>query len=143
MLVGERHHGTAKEVWSQAAIPRSQVQGLPPILSLRKTMLLNTVIFVWSLLNTVIRGYVVKSFWTWFLIPLFPDVPQLEILPAIGLIYLVGLFVPVKSVTTDDLKRTREETESEKKTVAMVNAAGYTVAMAFTWGTGWLIHYFM
>lgn len=106
-------------------------------------MLVHFVIFVWSILNTVIRGFVVKTFWTWFLIPLFPNVPQLEILPAIGLVYLVSLFAPVKLATTEDLKRSREETEGEKKTVGIINAAGYTLTMVLTWFTGWLIHYFM
>jgi len=106
-------------------------------------MLTHLVLFVWSILNTVIRGYVLTTFWTWFVLTLFPQAPQLAILPAIGLVYLVGLLAPVKLATTEDLRRSREESDSEKKLLGVINSAGYTLAMALTWASGWVIHHFM
>ena len=44
------------------------------------------------LYSTFSWGFVLYKFWAWFLIPIFPNLPQLTIMEAIGLMFMIGLF---------------------------------------------------
>src|SRR6478736_6628694 len=37
-------------------------------------------------------GYVLFKFWYWFLLPVFPNVPHIYFLQAVGLMFVIGLF---------------------------------------------------
>ncbi len=37
-------------------------------------------------------GYVLVKFWTWFLMPVFPQIHQILFWQAVGLMFIIGLF---------------------------------------------------
>lgn len=100
----------------------------------------NLVLSIW---NTVFRGYVIKTFWFWFLMPLFPALPHLAILPAIGLSYLVGAFTPWKGLTQKEWEEVRSSNSAERTTLGLFNGLIYTVALALTLLGGYIVHCLM
>lgn len=102
--------------------------------------LVSIVLSVW---NTVFRGYVIKTFWFWFLIPLFPSLPHLAILPAIGLSYLVGAFSTWKGFSQEEWEKVRASNSAERTTLGLINGFVYTIALAFTLLGGYIIHCLM
>ena len=53
------------------------------------------------LYDTLCWGLVMYKFWDWFLLPVFPELPALSFVYAIGLMFVVGLF---KNQTTQIIK---------------------------------------
>lgn len=44
------------------------------------------------LYDTLCWGLVMYKFWEWFLLPVFPELPTLSFVYAVGLMFVVGLF---------------------------------------------------
>lgn len=103
--------------------------------------LVNLVLSVW---NTVFRGLVIKIFWAWFLMPLFPALPVLTILYAMGLSYMVGIFHPMRGLTSKELEEIKDPTTDGRSTVlSAINGALTSVAIAFILLGGYILHCFM
>lgn len=102
--------------------------------------LVNLVLAIW---NTVFRGFLIKTFWVWFLLPLFPNLPALHILPAIGLSYLVSAFTPWKSLTQKDLDDLKDTSNHERTTLTFINGIVYTLAISLVLLGGYIVHCFM
>ena len=71
-------------------------------------------------------AFVVRDYWNWFVSPL--GLPRVGVLHAYGLIILMGL---LRGVTATEHQ---EESDSAISTVAKP-----VVALALTWGLGWII----
>ena len=56
--------------------------------------ILIALIVVFGLLaySSIMGGYVVYKFWYWFLLPVFPELPDITYAQAIGLMFFIGLF---------------------------------------------------
>ncbi len=54
------------------------------------------------LYNSVSWGYVCFKFWYWFLIPVFPVLPQIGFWEAVGLMFFISLF---RSNSTSSIKK--------------------------------------
>ncbi len=54
------------------------------------------------LYSSVAWGLVMYKFWYWFLLPVFPALPQINFLQAVGLMFFLSLF---KTVETQILKK--------------------------------------
>lgn len=102
--------------------------------------------FVWSILNTVLRAHMIKAFWAWFLLPVFPHVSPLSIWTALGLTFLIGAFTPYKSMTSEDLEKATQ-TDKPKKydtvTMSLYNNGIWSAALALSYAFGWLLHHYM
>lgn len=105
--------------------------------------MIHLVTFVWGILNLVLRGFLVKTFWAWFVLTQFPSLPKLEVLPAIGLVYFVSVMVPWKQVTMKDWEELRARSDEDKKLVNIINAGAQTLGTLLALGAGWIVHHFM
>lgn len=106
-------------------------------------MLLALVNFVLSVWNTVFRGLVIKIFWGWFLMPLFPALPVLTVLYAIGLSYVVGVFSPMRGLTSKELEEIKDSTTEGRSALSAINGVLTSVAIAFILLGGYILHCFM
>lgn len=102
--------------------------------------LVNLVLSIW---NVVFRGFLIKTFWVWFLLPLFPNLPTLTILPAIGLSYLVGSFTPWKGITQKEMDEFSTSTSDSRALLTFVNGLLYSVGIAFCLLGGYIVHCLM
>lgn len=74
-------------------------------------------------------GLVVSKFWVWFLLPVFPDLPAITFVQAIGLSLFIGLFHTVNTQVVQ--KEYKDETQG---TILVVIAPWVTL------GFGWIVH---
>jgi len=106
-------------------------------------LLLSVVNFAWSIMNTVLRGFLIKTFWAWFVLAVFPQLPALQVLPAIGLSFFVSVMAPWKTMTAQDWEEARSQDSDERVRIGLINAGVYTLAIAISLGSGWVVHYLM
>lgn len=84
------------------------------------------------LYGSVSWGLVMYKFWSWFLLPVFPTLPNITFNQAIGLAIFVGLFHNVQSLTIK--KEYKDETHER---LVIIIAPWITLAF------GWVIHLFI
>lgn len=80
-------------------------------------------------LITVLKGYVFKAMWAWFVVPTF-GAPVISVPVAIGLAYIVGLL-------TADVTLQREEGKE------LVNLISALVVVLMFWGCAAIVHQFV
>ncbi len=103
--------------------------------------MIHLVTFVWGILNTVFRGYLIKTFWAWFIVSQFPQLPLISILPAIGFSFFVGALAPWKGLTAADLENNLDADEKVK--LNLISCGAYSLGIAISLGCGWIVHHFM
>jgi hypothetical protein len=108
-------------------------------------MLLHLVSLVLGFFNMVFRGFLIKTFWAWFIISIFPSLPPLSVISAIGVSMFISLFHTVKTVTKeqlDDLFRAKtDEERDDALRVSTWNACFLAAGMLMCWGVGWIVHF--
>ena len=67
-----------------------------------------TIAFVYA---PLVWGLVTLQFWTWFILPIFPELPVLEYWQAVGVFFFISLF---RATTIDTLK---EEFKKDKSSI--------------------------
>lgn len=92
-----------------------------------------------GIVNTIFRGYLIKTFWAWFIMSQFQGLPPLSILGAIGLSCFVGIMTPWRGLTGEE----KEMDKDDRAALHLLNACIYTVAMLISWGVGAIIHAMM
>ena len=97
------------------------------------------VTFVFGIFNMVLRGVIIKTYWSWFLIPVFNNIPHISTSQAIGFSFLVGIFYPMKSFSQKDLS----EAKTSDASLGIVNGIIYTIAMAVSLFFAWIFHSIM
>lgn len=55
-------------------------------------ILVLVLIMVLFLYSTAVWGLVLFKFWSWFVLPIFPALPEITFVQAIGLMLVIGLF---------------------------------------------------
>jgi hypothetical protein len=55
--------------------------------------------------DVVMRGLVLYNFWAWFLLPVFPEAPELAYGQAVGLMLIVSLFKTTTVIDEKDNKK--------------------------------------
>jgi hypothetical protein len=96
---------------------------------------------VLSLFNVVFRGYLVKTFWGWFVLSQFPMLPKISTLAAIGFIYFVSCVSNWRQITARDL--TDSSSEYKGFSIMLINQVLITVTIVVSLGVGWVVHAFM
>ena len=99
---------------------------------------MSLVTFCLSLVNMVLRGYILSIMWGWFVVSQFALRP-LGVLEAIGLGFVVGLF-NMHSMTVSDSIAIRDASRGELQTYQMHNAFAMLIATLATWLCAWLVH---
>ena len=94
---------------------------------------------VLGIFNTIFRGYLIKTFWAWFVLTQFHNLPPLTILGAIGLSCFVGIMTPWRGLTGSE----KHMDSDERAALNLMNAAIYTLAMLISWGVGAIIYWLM
>lgn len=105
--------------------------------------MLHLLSIVWSLFNTVLRGYLIKVFWAWFIVTQFPSLPTISILPALGFSFFVSAVSPWKSMTAKDWEEAQDQSAEDRLKLGLVNSGVYTLAVGISLGMGWVVHHFM
>jgi hypothetical protein len=94
---------------------------------------------VLGIVNTIFRGYLIKTFWAWFVLTQFQGLPSLTILGAIGLSCFVGIMTPWRGLTGEE----KQMDSDDRAALHLLNSAIYTIAMLISWGIGAIIHWMM
>lgn len=90
--------------------------------------------------NTVMQGFLIKTFWSWFVVTQFEHLPQCSLLVAIGFAMFVKVIVPLSFMTERELAEIKEGDFPETlKQNALFSIGGSILTL----GVGWLIHYLM
>jgi len=96
-----------------------------------------------SILNAILRGYVLVTLWAWFIVSQFPQMPHLTIVTAMGLVITVGL---LRSHGLTD-KETKELLSNDHESLSLagrwIQVATYAVVSLITLFSGWIWHHFM
>jgi hypothetical protein len=94
---------------------------------------------VLGIINTIFRGYLIKTFWAWFILSQFQGLPSLSILGAIGLSCFVGIMTPWRGLTGEE----KHMDSDERSALTLLNSAIYTLAMLISWGVAAIVHAMM
>lgn len=84
-------------------------------------------------------GFVLSVLWAWFLLPLFPMLPKLTVLQAIGLMLVVRAFKPNYRETTEAVMKVGNKVESKE---ALVSSVSILLVPWFALLLGWFIRFF-
>lgn len=101
------------------------------------------VLFVFALgvYSTAAVGFVISVFWLWFLLPLFPMLPHLTVIQAIGLTFLFYAFKPNYKEMAESLSKLGEQDEdAQKKIIASLFVLIFSPWVALL--VGFLFRYF-
>jgi hypothetical protein len=96
--------------------------------------------FVLGIFNTVFRGFLIKTFWAWFIMTTFTSAPTLSVAAAIGLSCFVGAVSPWRTLTARDLDDTDRD---DRGKLNLINGLAVTVAIVLSLGVGWVVHALM
>lgn len=88
-------------------------------------------------LGYIVSGLVLSILWGWFVVPIFPLVPEISIAEAIGITLIVHLFMRSLATKAD----TDEESETSTKLGKML--ARSFVAPFITLFIGWIVLQFL
>lgn len=93
-----------------------------------------------NVFNFIFRAFIIKVFWKWFVLTKFPTLPTLETLDAMGLVYFVSIFRSYSEATMSKIDK-NESLSTEDKLCAKAFIS--TIALAFTFFGGWVVHSFI
>jgi ABC-type lipoprotein release transport system permease subunit len=67
--------------------------------------------------STAAVGFVISVFWAWFLMPIFPMLPHLTVIQAIGITFLLNALKPNYKDMTESLSKMGEQDEDAQKKI--------------------------
>jgi hypothetical protein len=94
---------------------------------------------LFGVLNTFLRGVLIKTFWGWFILTQFHGLPDLSIIGAIGLSLFVSAVSPWRSLSREEIGEDRDDAVSR----GLINSFLYFLACLFSLGVGWIVHSMM
>jgi hypothetical protein len=90
-------------------------------------VILAAIVFALALLyGSLSWGLVMYKFWYWFILPVFPSLPQITFVQAVGLMFFIGLF---KGVETQVLKK--EYKDETTASIAAIVAPWLTLIVGY------------
>lgn len=93
-----------------------------------------------SVLNVVARGFMIKTLWAWFVLPVFTTMPQLTTLSAYGLSMVVQAFCSWKWTSAAE----REDAKNSDLGETMLhNQIVFLITSGIFLLSGWIIHSLM
>lgn len=94
-------------------------------------------LLIWLTISSVFGGWVLSLLWGWFMVPVF-HLPQLTIVPAIGIILIVRYLA--SGVEIDDEKGEGLD-KKVKKFLRRLYLSIVRIAIVLLFG--WIVHFFM
>lgn len=89
-----------------------------------------------STLTTILRGWLIKVFWGWFVLTQFHGLPDISIAGAIGLSLVVAVLSPWRNLTRAEL----DESSDDAVARGIVSSLLYGLGCLITLGVGWIVH---
>jgi hypothetical protein len=89
--------------------------------------------------NTLLRGVLIKSLWGWFVLTLFPTLPHLGVLAAVGLSMFVHSVSIWKTFTAPEIA----DKDADPSGTMVYNGVIYSITCLLGLFSGWVVHYFM
>lgn len=93
-----------------------------------------------SLFNLIFRGFVVKFFWKWFILTKFPNLPVLETIEAVGLVYFVSALGIFNYHSFSEIDK---DEDLSKEAKIIYKPLAVTALIAITFFIGWVVHLLM
>lgn len=106
-------------------------------------MLVSLVSLVWSIFNTVLRGYLIKTFWVWFILTQFPSLPHISTIAAIGFSFFVSALAPLRSPSAREIDDFKNRNSEDGRMTNLFIQIGFTIGTLITLFSGWVVHHFM
>ena len=94
---------------------------------------------IFGVVNTIVRGVLIKTFWGWFILSQFHGLPDLSIVGAVGLSMFVGAVTPWRGLSREELDEDRQDATAR----GLVNSFLYLLACLISLGIGWIVHSLM
>lgn len=91
-----------------------------------------TLILLALLYGVFAWGYILWKFWYWFLLPVFPTMPNVTVIECVGLMLIITLF------KTHSVQAIKKEYQDEK----LSNAVSF-LAPIIVFLVGWIVHTFI
>jgi hypothetical protein len=89
---------------------------------------------------TLMRAFLIKTFWAWFVLSSFPALPQLHLVACIG----ISLFVVAVKPWQIYSKREYDEGKETLNVESLGRNLGTHIGgFLITWGIGWIVHSLM
>lgn len=88
------------------------------------------------------RGWIIKIFWAWFVLPVFTSLPTLSTMQAIGISFMVSILSLLQSVSKKELQEFQDESDDYtdfQLLTLLIKALGLSLALL----SGWIWHHFM
>lgn len=89
-----------------------------------------------SVFNVVARGFMIKTLWTWFVLPVFTTMPSLTILSAYGLSMVIQALCVWKWTSAAEMRDNKSSDFGDNQIVFLLTSGIFLF-------TGWVIHSLM
>jgi len=86
--------------------------------------------------TSLVRAFVLKTMWAWFIVPIF-GLPPLGVAAALGVALTIQTFVPSPTPDDDDDDNAKKKTKTRKLVLRIVLTPVMTLLL------GWVVHQFM
>lgn len=91
------------------------------------------------ILNFFLRSFIIKTFWGWFIMKVFENMPAVTFYQSIGLLLFVEAFFTLRTSTKEEDHLNVEERQAK----SIYAQFAVTVGLLFTWFLGYLAHTFL
>lgn len=95
---------------------------------------------LYSIAVLVFRGFVIKKFWMWFIMPTFINAPAISIATAIGISLLVNIINPMRSLTKREVDDMKLYSSKDSFDLSLINTSAQLIIILFSLFMGWVIH---
>ena len=108
-----------------------------------RSLFLSLLQLVLGIVSVLFRGFVIKTYWAWFLITQFPSLPTLTLMGAVGLSFCVGILSPMKSFSQKEWDELRASDSEDRTKLSLINTGLHIVGCGFALLGGYIWHLFM
>jgi hypothetical protein len=107
------------------------------------SLFLSLLQFALSVVSVLFRGFVIKTYWAWFIITLFPSLPTLTLMGAVGLSFCVGIMAPMKSLSQEEWDELRASDSEDRTKLSLLNTGLHIFGCGMALLGGYIWHLFM
>lgn len=104
-----------------------------------------------SVFNIFYKGFLIKTFWAWFILTQFHSLPRIETAPAIGLALFFQSLSAWKYISSKEMEAYVEIKDGKLAAlepsvfapyIGIINSAGHFIGTSLLFGLGWILHHF-
>jgi hypothetical protein len=91
--------------------------------------------------NLVFRAFVLKCYWAWFAVKLFPSLPTFNLPQCLALFFVFSVFIYPKTMTLKDYKESKESNKDpDSKYMGIANNAVVVMHTSVLLLMGYVFH---